>query len=99
MAGVLERERGREREGEREGGREREGERERERDAVCHYFTVFQVELEDLRMKLNSVRESVRENFLAKERAEAERLRLLEEAQSPMGGRDSKSNKKGKKKK
>ena len=45
------------------------------------------------------MRESVRENFLAKERAEAEKLRLQEEAQSPMGGRDSKANKKAKKKK
>jgi regulator of protease activity HflC (stomatin/prohibitin superfamily) len=57
-----------------------------------------QAELDALRKKLNAVRESIREKHLAKERAEAERIRLQEEAQSPVGGRDSKT-KKGKKKK
>lgn len=46
------------------------------------------------------MRESVREKHLAKERAEAEKLRIVEDVQSPTGGRDSKINKgKGAKKK
>ena len=44
------------------------------------------------------MRESVRERYLVKEKAEAERLKALEESQSAAaGGRDSKA--KGKKKK
>lgn len=57
-----------------------------------------QVDLDKLRKDLNRIRESVREQHLAKERAEAERLRALEESMSAAaGGRDSKT--KGKKKK
>ncbi len=63
----------------------------------------MQGDLDALRKKLNLVRESVREKHLAKEKMEIERLRLQEEPQSPMGGRDSKTAKSkgatGKKKK
>ena len=53
-----------------------------------------------LRKKLNAVRESIREKHLAKERAEAEKAKIQEENQTPMGGRDSKTPKgKGKRKK
>lgn len=59
------------------------------------------MELDALRKKLNSVREGVREKYLAKERAELERLKAQEENQSAMSGRDSKmaKGKGGKKKK
>lgn len=58
------------------------------------------MELDALRKKLNSVREAVREKYLAKERAELERLKAQEENQSATSGRDSKMGKgKGKKKK
>ena len=59
------------------------------------------MELDALRKKLNSVRESVREKYLAKERSEMERLKALEENQaSNASGRDSKMGKgKGGKKK
>ena len=57
-----------------------------------------QADLDKLRKELNRVRESVREKCLAKERAEAERQKALEESLSAAaGGRDSKT--KGKKKK
>lgn len=58
--------------------------------------------MDALRKKLNSAREGIREKYLVKERAEAERLRAAqqEENQSAMGGRDSKLGKaKGAKKK
>lgn len=57
------------------------------------------MELDALRKNLNSIREGVREKMLAKERAEAERLKAQEESLSATG-RDSKTGKgKGKKKK
>lgn len=63
----------------------------------CH-CTYNQADLDKVRKELNRVRESVREKRLAKERAEAEKLKALEESQpTPAGGRDSKT--KGKKKK
>lgn len=64
-------------------------------------WCIVQADLDAVRKKLNSVRESVREKYLARERAEQEKLRALEESQSAnTSGRDSKTSKaKGGKKK